>query len=148
MITIDEMHQMLDEVAQEFPDEFFESLNGGISLLPERKISRYDLGDDLFTLGEYHNDKMGRYIYIYYGSFMKVYGHLSRKALRQQLKKTVAHEFTHHFESLAGERGLEIKDEIQIARYTENRKAKKMRTVPKDIKRDGIFDEGTQQDSE
>jgi len=50
------------------------------------------------------------YIAIYYGSFERVYGHLSRESLKEQLAHTLKHEFTHHLESLAGERGLEIKD--------------------------------------
>lgn len=129
MITIDEMYRMLDEIASGFPEEFYKELNGGISLLPDRKKSPYAIGDDLYILGEYHHDKMGRYIYIYYGSFMRVYGYLSVDALRQRIKKTVAHEFTHHLESLAGERGLEIKDQIQLEEYRERR----MYTEKRDI---------------
>jgi hypothetical protein len=60
---------------------------------------------------------MGRYITIYYGSFSHVYGHLEKKALKEQLRETLKHEFTHHIESLAGERGLEIKDARYIADY-------------------------------
>jgi len=133
MVTIDEMHEMLNEISEEFPEEFYKDLNGGISLLPDKKRSPYAVGDDLFILGEYHYDKMGRYIYIFYGSFMQIYGQVSKTALRKRLKKTVAHEFTHHLESLAGERGLEIKDEIQKQEYLE----RKMRTYKKDVE-DGM----------
>ena len=136
MVTIDEMYQLLDEVAQEFPQEFFEDLNGGISLLPDKKRSPYAVGDDLYILGEYHRDRMGRYIYIFYGSFMKIYGHLSPQEIKRRLKKTVAHEFTHHWEDLAGERGLEIKDQIQLEQYRARNAAKKMHTEPKDIEFD------------
>lgn len=117
MLTIEEMHRMLDGIAAEFPPEFYEELNGGISLLPEAKRSPYAREDDLYILGEYRHDKMGRYIYIYYGSFMRLYGRLKPERLSEKLKKTVAHEFTHHLESLAGERGLENKDEEQIEEY-------------------------------
>jgi len=126
MVTIDEMQLLLENVAAAFPEEFYQELNGGISLLPDVKRSPYAQGDDLFILGEYHHDGMGRYIYIYYGSFMRVYGNLSQNALRRRLYKTVSHEFTHHMESLAGERGLEIKDEEDIERY-------QMRTTRRDI---------------
>lgn len=129
MITIDEVYKMLDEIAGEFPEEFYKELNGGISLLPDIKISPYAVGDDLYILGEYHHDRMGRYIYIYYGSFMRVYDHLSEDALRRRIKKTVAHEFTHHLESLAGERGLEIEDAIKLEEY----KQRKMYTKKRDI---------------
>lgn len=117
MITIDEMHDMLDSVAEEFPEEFFEYLNGGISLLPETKLSPHARGDDLYVLGEYHHDTMGRYIYIYYGSFQHVHGGLSPESLRKKLWQTVAHEFTHHLESLAGDYGLEVKDAKKLSRY-------------------------------
>lgn len=133
MVTIDEMQMLLESVAEEFPDEFFRELNGGIGLQQELKRSPYARGDDLFILGEYHHDRMGRYIYIYYGSFMRAFGHLNRNALRRQLYKTVSHEFTHHMESLAGERGLEIKDEENIERY-------QMRTTQRDIDDGDITD--------
>ncbi|WP_245612034.1 metallopeptidase family protein [endosymbiont 'TC1' of Trimyema compressum] len=73
--------------------------------------------NDLFVLGEYHVDNLGRYIYIYYGSFIKIHGLLSVEAFEEKLKSTLVHEFTHHLESLVGERSLEIKDEIYMAKY-------------------------------
>ena len=117
MISIDEMQDMLEDIATEFPTAFYEKLNGGICLLPEAKRSRHDRGNHLYTLGEYHYNVMGRYIYIYYGSFCHIFGHLEKEALYEELKKTVAHEFTHHMENLAGERGLEIKDEMNLEKY-------------------------------
>ena len=117
MISIDRMHEMLEQIAEEFPEEFFEDLNGGISLLPEMKLSPYAQGNGLYILGEYHHDVMGRYIHIYYGSFCRVHGHLEEEALYQELKQTVAHEFTHHLENLAGERGLEIQDAEDLMEY-------------------------------
>lgn len=117
MITIDEMHEMLDSIAEEFPKEFFEHLNGGINLLPEAKRSPHAVGNDLYILGEYRRDAMGRYICIYYGSFQRIHGSLSPEPLREKLWQTVAHEFTHHLESLAGERGLEIKDAEKLSNY-------------------------------
>jgi len=117
MITIDRMHEMLEEISAEFPAAFYEKLNGGICLLPEAKTSPYARRDDLYILGEYHYNVMGRYIHIYYGSFCRTHGHLEEGALYEELKKTLAHEFTHHLEALAGERGLEIQDEEDLAEY-------------------------------
>jgi len=108
---------MLEQIGAEFPEEFFEDLNGGISLLPQAKISPHARRNDLYTMGEYRRDVMGRYIYIYFGSFQRVYGHLSEEDFYEELRSTVAHEFTHHLESLAGERGLEIKDEEDLMDY-------------------------------
>ena len=117
MITIDRAHEMLEQIAAEFPEEFFEKLNGGISLLPQVKMSPHARRSDLYILGEYHRDMMGRYIYIYFGSFQRVHGHLSEEGFYEELRSTVAHEFTHHLENLAGERGLEIQDEEDLMDY-------------------------------
>lgn len=123
MISIEEAERYLDEVASELPAEFYNELNGGIILLPEVQVSPEAVNNDLFTMGEYRIERgMGRYIVIYYGSFEKVYGHCSKEVIELELKKTLLHEFTHHLESLGGERDLEIEDEIFLEEYREKRK--------------------------
>ena len=118
MVTIDEMEIMLDEIAAEIPQELYRELNGGIMLLPESRMNPAGRNNDLYIMGEYHRGgNLGRFITIYYGSFMQVYGYLGRDALKEQLRKTLKHEFIHHIESLAGEKGLEIKDEQFIKDY-------------------------------
>jgi len=117
MYTIDDVEKMLDQIADEIPDDFFKDLNGGVILLEESKTHPQSAGD-LFIMGEYvHRQDMGRYICIYYGSFMRVYGGAPEHVLYAQLRTTLLHEFTHHLESLAGERGLEIRDEIKLNEY-------------------------------
>lgn len=108
---------MLDDVAAELPDEVFRELNGGVSLLPEAKLSAADPNGGLYTLGEYHRDQMGRYVVIYYGSIRAVHGRDTPGQMRANLKRILAHELTHHIESLAGARDLEIEDENQIDEY-------------------------------
>lgn len=116
--TIDEVHQILDEIAEEIPKKFYEGLNEGIILLPEYKVHPESrTRDRLYIMGEYRRSITGRNIAIYYGSFKKVCRGYTREKLRKQLKDTLLHEFTHHLESLAGERGLEIKDAEDIRRY-------------------------------
>ena len=123
-MTFDEMETMLDEIAYEIPKEFYKELNGGIILSPEIKHhpeSHYHPGG-LYIMGEYHNDRkgyggLGRYIKMYYGSFMQLYSNMPPQRLREELKRVLIHEFTHHIESLAGERGLEIKDAVQLEKY-------------------------------
>ena len=128
MITIEEMEEMLDELAAELPERFYEELNGGILLLPETRLSPEALDDDLYTLGEYHYSySMGRYITIYYGSFDALYGHLAPQEIKDRLRSTLRHEFTHHLESLAGEKDLEIEDERQLARYRYRAKLRRLR---------------------
>ncbi len=120
MIEIDEVEKILEEIAADLPQEFYKELNGGILLLPEAKLNRTGRKRDLYTMGEYHvNRSMGRYIVIYYGSFEQLYGNLDREALKRKLAHTLKHEFTHHLESLAGERGLEKKDKKFLRDYLE-----------------------------
>lgn len=122
MVDFDEVGLMLDEIAAELPQEFYKELNGGIILLPEAKMNNMGKRNDLYIMGEYHRGGgLGRYITIYYGSFERLYGHLTRESLKAQLAHTLKHEFTHHMESLAGERGLEKKDEQFLTDYL-NRK--------------------------
>jgi len=118
MIDFDEVGFLLDEIAAELPQEFYKELNGGIILLPEVKKNRIRGSNDLYIMGEYHRGGgLGRYITIYYGSFERLYGHLDREHLKVKLAHTLKHEFTHHMESLAGERGLEKKDEQFLENY-------------------------------
>ena len=122
MMTIDEMQDVLDELAEELPEVFYKDLNGGIVLLPDAKESSYSRNDDLYTLGEYHRGgAMGSYIKIYYGSFERLFSHLSDENMKTQLRKTLRHEFRHHLEGLAGEKGLEYEDERFIRDYLDRR---------------------------
>lgn len=119
--TIDEVHVMLDEIATEIPKEFFERLNEGVVLLDEYKIHPESRStDSLYIMGEYCRSVTGRNIKIYYGSFKNVYRGISKDALYENLKETLLHEFTHHLESLAGERGLEVKDSESMRKYREH----------------------------
>ena len=118
MITFDEAAEALDTIALELPLEIYADLNGGINLLPDEKLHPEGEGDDLYIMGEYHNSfSMGKYIVIYYGSFAHLHGHLPPELLREELKKTLLHEFTHHFEALSGESGLVIKDIKSFQEY-------------------------------
>ena len=117
MYTIDDVERLLNQIAGEIPDAFFKHLNGGVILLDECKPHPQSAGD-LYIMGEYNNrHDMGRYICIYYGSFMRLYASAPEDVLRQKLRETILHEFTHHVESLAGEHGLEIKDQIRMNEY-------------------------------
>ena len=118
MMTIDEFEILMDQIAQELPVEFYRELNGGILILPDKHMSPYAKENDLWVLGTYvRSSSMGRLIEIYYGSFCEVMGGRSRDAWIEQMRETLYHEFTHHMESLAGEKMLEEKDERQIREY-------------------------------
>ena len=117
-MNIKKFQKMLEEILETIPKDFFKELNGGVILLEEAEIHPEALSNDLFILGTYTNRTgLGRYITIYYESFIKIYGHLSEEELKVKLKETVYHEFTHHLESLAGFRDLKEKDREFLRNY-------------------------------
>lgn len=113
------LQRLADECAAELPREFFRELSGGISLTDRtKKHPQSEPGRPLLVLGEYRNDRnLGRSIMLYGGSILRTYGHLPEEELKKELRRIIRHEFTHHIESLCGERGLEIEDEIRLAEY-------------------------------
>ena len=130
-MDIDSFHIMLEEISGEIPDELFKELNGGVVVLPEAQLHPDSASHSpLYTLGEYRVQKpgLGRYIAIFYGSFVKIYGeNPNPERLRKELRKTLRHEFRHHIESLAGARDLEIEDRMNLLKYKSrigNNKAK------------------------
>jgi hypothetical protein len=115
MLTFDESQLALDEIACALPQAIFRGLNGGYALTHDTKKDE----NGLYILGQYHVQPhgLGRYVTIHYGSLIEIYGHLSEKSFRKKLKEVLHHELIHHLESLAGDRSLEIQDEIDKARY-------------------------------
>lgn len=119
-MTIDEMHELLNELADEIPAEFYRELSGGISLIPDVIYSPEAKNKDLFILGAYHSGGgTGRYITMHYGSLMKVYSHLPREAMKGKLREILRHEMQHHVEALAGNHDLEDEDAAFMERYRE-----------------------------
>lgn len=125
MFTIEETNEMLDEIADSLPYELYRDLNGGIVLLPEEKIHPKATDNDLFIMGEYCTSSLGRYIKIYYGSFCRVYGHVSREVYCEQLRRVLVHEVRHHCEALAGYKDLILYDEDQINAYLRRKERQK-----------------------
>lgn len=116
MLTIDEVYDILDELAEELPPALFDSLNGGILLL-EDEVPDPEAGEDIFIMGEYCWDELGRYINLYYGSFAAVLYDEPREVWVDELRTTLRHELTHHVEGLAGDRSLEVKDMLQLMEF-------------------------------
>ena len=109
MITFDEAAVILDDLIEELPDGIYDGLNGGVNLIEESK--KNDYGD--YLMGLYHVNEMGRYIEIFYGSFVELYGDMDQDSFTGELRKVLHHELTHHVENLAGDRTLEKWDEEQ-----------------------------------
>ena len=68
ILSIDEVNDILEEACGELPEALFQELNGGVLLL-EEALPDPEAGEDVYIMGEYCVDEMGRYINVYYGSF-------------------------------------------------------------------------------
>lgn len=117
-MSFEEAQDVLDEIAAALPREIFRGLNGGYVLTDETIFD----GDGLVIMGMYHHEPLGlgRYITVHYGSLLAVYGFMPPQIFREKLKEVLHHELTHHLESLAGDRSLEIQDEIDRAGFLED----------------------------
>ena len=70
VLSFEQAGELLDRMAEEFPPEFYDELNGGICLLPEAKHDPEFPEEELYIMGEYRNSgMMGKFINLYYGSF-------------------------------------------------------------------------------
>ena len=108
--TYEQMGDWLEEIAAEFPDAFFEGLEGGIQL-EEAALPDPDFPEgEMYIMGEYVQDLLGRYILLYYGSFAALLSEEDEEVWKDEIFITVAHEFTHHMEQAAGLHALDDKD--------------------------------------
>ncbi len=105
-----QMGDWLEEIALQFPDAFFEDLDGGIQL-EETALPDPDFPPgEMYIMGEYVHDFLGRYILLYYGSFAALLEEEDEEVWKDEIFATVAHEFTHHLEEDAGLHNLDDKD--------------------------------------
>ena len=113
ILTIDEVNDLLDEMAEEFPAVLFDELNGGVNLLEDTVPDPEFPEGEMYILGEYCQDDLGRYINLYYGSFAALAQEedWTVEDWKRELHDTLAHEFTHHMEETAGLHALDDKDE-------------------------------------
>lgn len=118
ILSIDQCYDILDRLAEELPEELFQGLNGGV-LLVEEELPDPEAGEDVYIMGEYCWDEMGRYIYLYYGSFVALLAEEEESVWEEELRITLRHELTHHVEGMAGERSLEYKDSAQLQEFRE-----------------------------
>lgn len=126
-VSMEKFREMMDQIIEEIPQELFHELNGGVLLKEEEKLHPQHINGDLFIMGEYaRQGVMGRYIFLYYGSFMRMYSRLPEEILYGRIRKTLLHELRHHLESLAGEKGLEVEDEVRLREYHSTRRPKEL----------------------
>ena len=119
LLTFDQAGDLLDGLMEAFPPALFDGLNGGVHLvedaLPDPEVPRAEL----YIMGEYHEDLLGRYINLYYGSFAAVAAReeWTPEDWRTELWQTLSHELTHHMEGRSGLHALDDKDEEQMAAW-------------------------------
>ena len=120
MISIEEYRQIISELMDELPGEFFRELSGGVIVSEALVIPDYARGNDLYTLGQYQVFSGMRQITMFKGSFDQVYPQANAAEARIILRGILRHEFRHHLESLGGihnSSSLEAEDELKKQEY-------------------------------
>ena len=118
-MTFEMAQEALTLFADALPPGIYDGLNGGIILLPDTKQHPESIDGSLYILGEYHHEPygLGRYITVYYGSFMRTFGGATLEIQHEKLREVLYHELTHHLEHLAGDRSLDKQDEADLQDY-------------------------------
>ena len=121
ILSIDEVNEFLDDAAMLFPMEFFEELNGGVNLLEQEVPDPEFPEGEMYILGEFCDDLLGRYINLYYGSFAALAKQegWTEEIWREELGITLSHELTHHMESRGGLHALDDRDAEELAQWRE-----------------------------
>ena len=119
VLSIDEVNDLLDTMAEEFPEALFDGLNGGVNLLEEAVPDTEFPAGEMYILGEYCRDLLGNYINLYYGSFAALAEREAwdRQTWEDELYTTLSHELTHHMESRGGLHALDDRDAEEMARW-------------------------------
>ena len=119
ILTIDQVNDVLDEMAEGFPEALFDQLNGGVNLLEEALPDRSFPEGEMYILGEYCDDLLGRYINLYYGSFAALAERedWDRDTWERELYTTLSHELTHHMEGRGGLHALDDRDAEELEQY-------------------------------
>ena len=114
MISFEEYREIVFELMEELPDEFFRELSGGVITSEGVSVPDYAQGNDLWILGKYQVFSRVRQITMYKGSFDRAYPHADVHEAREILRGVLRHEIRHHLESLGGihdDSSLEAEDE-------------------------------------
>ena len=119
ILSIDQVGDLLDEMAEGFPATLFEELNGGVNLLEDTVPDPEFPAGEMYILGEFCEDILGRYINLYYGSFAALaqQENWDEETWRSELRITLSHELTHHMESRSGLHALDDADAAELAEF-------------------------------
>ena len=102
MITIEEYRNIISELMDELPEEFFRDLSGGVIVSEALVIPDYARANDLYTLGQYQVASGIRQIIMFKGSFDRAYPRADAAQAKEFLRGILRHEFRHHLEFLGG----------------------------------------------
>ena len=121
VLTVDQVADILDEIAESFPPALFQDLNGGVNLIEEAKPDPEFPPGEMYILGEYCDDLLGLYVNLYYGSFAALAEKegWDRETWEDELRITLSHELTHHMENLSGLHALDDRDAEELAQWRE-----------------------------
>jgi len=121
LLSFDQVGEVLDELAEQFPAALFEDLNGGINLLEETVEDPEFPEGQMYILGEYCEDCLGLYINLYYGSFAALAEReaWTEEMWKEELRITLSHELTHHMENRSGLHGLDDRDAAALSAWRE-----------------------------
>lgn len=121
VLSFEQAGDLLDTLAESFPEALFDGLNGGVNFQEEAVPDQEFPKGQVYILGEYCDDLLGRYINLYYGSFaaMAENEDWTEEDWKQELQQTLSHELTHHMEGRSGLHALDDKDEAEMAAWQE-----------------------------
>ena len=121
VLSFEQAGDLLDTLAESFPEALFDGLNGGVNFQEEAVPDQEFPKGQVYILGEYCDDLLGRYINLYYGSFaaMAENEDWTEEEWEQELRQTLSHELTHHMEGRSGLHALDDKDEAEMASWQE-----------------------------
>ena len=120
MISLAEYRSIVTELMDEFPDEFFRELSGGVIVSDALVIPDYARDHDLYTMGQYQVYSGIRQIVLFKGSFDRTHPLADAAEAREILRGVLRHELRHHLEYLGGihnSSSLEAQDEREKQAY-------------------------------
>ncbi len=106
----EEFSRLLQEMVESVPPEFLRGLSGVFAVREEKRDRSLV---DVFLLGEYHERADGKYVYLYYGSFLAM-GWRDARKFEREMRDTLLHELEHHWEEAAGLPDLREEDERRL----------------------------------
>lgn len=116
VLSFEQAGDLLDTLAESFPEALFDGLNGGVNFQEEAVPDREFPKGQVYILGEYCDDLLGRYINLYYGSFaaMAENEEWTKEDWEEELRQTLSHELTHHMEARGGLHALDDRDAEEL----------------------------------